>query len=372
MANYVTYKCTVCRRTKDIIRDDVRALPNQCSITKACTGILYKEGEKTIPDIVSPESGVQDWYPRGKKLEVKEASAEDVPVSLSCSSTGTVTLALKLTDAEAAYNQDINVNFVQTTPADIPYQQYLFRPTVDTTLVSGRDSQNKNLRFDQLAIDEKRVYVRVNGVPKVEGVDITLTPNTVTFSSIVAQNSSIEISVYFKKITTERSLSFAANAFNVSAVGAWGNIRWINRFNSSGAPDAAKWRVYTGRVSLAESAKLKLVNITDLNNVEIVQPSSAIFLLASDPFENVDRYLNFIVSADDLTDGYDIHATKNSTSELAVASNTVAEIYPPLILKKSIGIEDSYMQPDTVTTTTSIATDDVANRLPTNKIIGPI
>jgi hypothetical protein len=54
MASYVTYQCSVCRRVKDSLKDDTRAAPNQCTITKGCSGRLFKIGESSTASTIAP------------------------------------------------------------------------------------------------------------------------------------------------------------------------------------------------------------------------------------------------------------------------------------------------------------------------------
>ena len=76
-----TYQCTICRRLKRAELDNVRAIPDQCTITKGCKGILNPvSGTPYVP----PTKDLVDWYPRNKKPVIRVAEEEQPRVSISC------------------------------------------------------------------------------------------------------------------------------------------------------------------------------------------------------------------------------------------------------------------------------------------------
>lgn len=309
MASYVTYQCSICRRVKDSLKDDTRAAPNQCNITKGCSGRLFKIGVSSTASTVAPRADLTDWYPRGHTPSITAEEVTPPPISLSCSSTGVLTLAIYQSDAEAmsANRTTVFVKLTQRRSEDIAYQQYLFRYNTPTTLISGKDTTGKNLRFDQVMIDEGRVFVRVNGVarfPGSTGDEIVFTPNTVSFNSEVAAQSTIDITIYTEKDTIEKTIAFNANrTFVVNTnSGSWGNVRYVEEFGNNGALKPNKWWLYscTSHGGIAPSARLRFEEIYEANGTTIAIPETQFdrlrFLIASEPLQNADRYLNFYVS----------------------------------------------------------------------------
>lgn len=182
MTLYTTYQCSICRRKKDIIKDDKRAIPNLCVITKGCGGRLFPVGETTSASATAQVAGLTDWYPRGTAFNADsiEIEVEKPPVKLSTTSTASITVAVSFASGVTP-PQELSATLTQRKIEDISFQQYIFNTSKPSNIFSGRDSTGNNLRFDTTAIYQGRVFVLVNGIPKFNGEDLILTPNTVTF-----------------------------------------------------------------------------------------------------------------------------------------------------------------------------------------------
>src|SRR4051812_42732938 len=98
MTTYVTYSCTTCRRTKSFAKDNKRASPDHCTITKGCTGRLSPVSEQAEAQRASPLAGVDDWYARGTTRTVALEEAVEDDFELSTSASGGLVLAVKSTD----------------------------------------------------------------------------------------------------------------------------------------------------------------------------------------------------------------------------------------------------------------------------------
>lgn len=384
MATYITYQCSICRRTKNFIQDNVRSVPNSCTITKGCEGRLFDIGiAPSLSNVATSPEGLVDWYPRGQAVTVVPVEASVPTTLLSTSATGVLTLAIYQSDAEAFSRDIVKLLLTQRKVENISYQQYLFKTVVPTTLISGRDLTNKNMRFDQLAIDESRVFIRVNGISRFPGPDpedVVLTPNAVSFNSATPIGATIDVSVYTEKGTIERVLPFVANrTFNVSLnSGSWGNVRWIKEYDSAGLLKVNKWWLYScvsldvipgsARLKLeklyAEDGTTVLLQEEQLNNIRI--------LLASTPYENTDRYLNFYVDCAKLNQDFALSSVTTSVDEL-YADDALVEIFPPFQLIKDPTLSNSsFVTADTFTSSSSIPTDTVNTRIVGSKIIGPV
>src|SRR5271154_5038323 len=98
---YNVFQCSVCHRIKDILQDPVHAAPNQCTITKGCSGFLFPIGETTVLTPPTPIAGLTDWYPRGQKPSSVPLAPTEQTVDLSTSETGVITMALYVPTANA-------------------------------------------------------------------------------------------------------------------------------------------------------------------------------------------------------------------------------------------------------------------------------
>jgi hypothetical protein len=232
--------------------------------------------------------------------------------------------------------------------------------------------------------DEGRVFVRVNGVARFPGSgddEIVLSPNTVSFNSEVSAQSTIDISVYTEKDTIEKTITFNANrTFIVNTnSGAWGNVRYVEEFGSDGQLKPNKWWLYscTSHGALAPSSRLRIEEILEADGITTAIPDTEFnrlrFLIASQPLENADRYLNFYVSVEDLHSNFALLTGNSSSTDILADSHSLRETYPPLQLKyDAVLSQSSFVTSDVFTSDSTIQIDTSQTRLAGKKIIGPI
>lgn len=342
-------QCSVCRKVKYRNIDNVRAEPNLCTITEGCLGRLTII--KTLPKANSSTFKISDQ----NRNKIKAAN-EILDVSLLNSFTGTLILANLASDAE----QKIIVKLEQAKNEEIKYQQFIFRNVESLTSVSGQDQNGKNLRFDQNAISENRISVKVDGVTR----DVSLTPNTVIFQSPVSANSVIDIFVYSEKTTINKELIFTPNKIG-NTNNAWNNVKHLQEITDSGLPNQTRMWVYSASgAAIFTPAKSRIVSAS-YENGDDIPLSNLKFLLSSTPFGNVDRYLNLYVSADSLNNEFVIIS---SVANIVVDFKILSEVFPPFRLDPV----DSFFSPDTYITDSSLQTDSYLVRIASKKIIGPV
>jgi hypothetical protein len=365
MTLYTTYQCSICRRKKDIIKDDKRAIPNLCVITKGCGGRLFPVGETTSASATAQVAGLTDWYPRGTAFNADsiEIEVEKPPVKLSTTSTASITVAVSFASGVTP-PQELSAVLTQRKIEDISFQQYIFNSSVPARVFSGRDSTGNNLRFDTTAIYQGRVFVLVNGVAKFNGEDLVLTPNTVTFNSNVPAGSVVNVGVYVERNTVQRTLNFVRNDAQTSFQGAWYNIRHV-----AFPPSNDRWVLYTCNEigDFTTSSRARLDKFESQPGVSIPL-GNVKFLLASEPYGFLDRNMNFVANADEFGQNFCITAKLESVNELYIESQFIKEIYPPIHLKSEVPdssfiLEDSYEGIS--------VTNEIFPNLISSKIIGP-
>jgi hypothetical protein len=343
-----------------------------CIITKGCTGSLLKIGSTTSPSNTPSQAGLVDWYPRGQSVDVTALTSTEQTMKLSCSAIGVLSLAVKVNQQFVELYPSLTVKFIQRRIDDIAFTLYQFKTaSLSTDIISGRDISGKILRFNQLAIDEDRVFVRVNGVLSTLNSDFTLTTDIVTFTNILPIGASIEISVYTARDTISRELIFTANN-SVSATvgsGAWGNIRYCID------DDGYEWWIYScNSVStIPTSARLKISSITAAGpgNPALGMQDVRI-LLASPPYENVDRYTNFYIDGSVMAQDFVLSTLLGTVNEMYADYSAMVEIYPPLkLVYNTTMTASSFVTNDVFTASYAITTDTPAVRLSGTKIIGP-
>ncbi len=373
---YITYKCTVCKRSIDLLRDDSRVRPNYCVITKGCSGTLSAVGEADIGEILPDKDDptLVDWYPRGSK-PTPSTVQPDPSFPISTSSTGIISVALK---EQQPTRESFILKVLERKVESIPYVQYIFRLANEASTVSGRDSQNRNLRFDQLAIDEDRIIVRVNGVERTTAAgEITLTPNLVTFSDDLSVGDTVDVYVYADKESVEKNITFLVNSKVeiTNNTGAWANIRYVEDV-SNGVNAVNLWWCYTASnlQVISRSSRIKVIGLFESDGVTPIL-ADFLFLLASSPYYGVDRYLNFVVLPSVVSNDFLLKSSDVSPRELIVQQSLITEIYPPLKLRYSTISNQlsSFISEDVIPSATgSIQIDSTAERLRGTKVLGPL
>ena len=369
MSIYNIYTCTVCRRSKSILQDHIYAVPNSCTITKGCGGKLLLVGESSVQTTTPAVPNTTDWYPRGTNVNVNSTQSVVAPVLLSTSATGVVSIAVKSATQPPA---SLTLSFSQRRVDDIPYTQYVYMLYTETQLLSGKDGTGKILRFNQAAIDENRVIVRVNGILQVVAVDMTLEPDKINFigkpkadGSLYYPVGNVEVAVYAATDTILRQLTFTQNATSLSSIatGSWGNVKWVE--------DAGQWWIYScnGVGGLPPAARLKVTSLTDSNNTEY---PDARFVLASDPYDTVDRYLQYGINLSALKNDFSINVVLGTITQLYADYSCFAELFPPMVLVTDQTLSlSSFLIADTFSTST-VAQDVTSTKLTGTKVLGPI
>lgn len=390
MNRYITYQCTVCRRTKDVERDDKRAIPSGCTITKGCGGTLFKIGDKGFAEQTQPVAGVTDWYPRGTSPSKDTGRTASDYVEMSVSSSGALVVAVKMTTAQASAVSELTLKIQQRRVETIPFTQFIFRifktepvtqpgqAEVKTSVVSGRDSQGRNLRIDGTAQSEGRLRVRVNGV---ERTDYTVTATGQTSSIRILEEltpeSVIDIIVLNEKEVQEKELTFVTNrtiAVN-DLSGAWGNVRWVGKLNPLlSQPNEERFWLYTctSTASIPSSARIKVIGLFD--GATLIEPERVLFLLASTPYSHVDRYLGLTIPLTALQEDFAVLTSNKTTRDFTTDKANLVSVYPPLMITRGYSAVSNSLTSDDVIPENSgaIPTDSSTVLLTSTLINGPI
>ena len=382
---FIRYQCSTCRRTIDQLLDDSHVQPNLCIITKGCLGTLQPIAKVKRPETTAPVAGLTDWYPRGQVRGAVGTPTAPASVSLSNSDTGTVTVAFRTRTYNelAAASEALNLVFEQRVQSTIPFQQYEYRAAEGQVEFQGRDLSGRVLRFDQLAIDEGRVLVRVNGV---ERVDVTLAVNTVTFDAPLSSGDAVSMLVYAAQQVTRRTVPVTRHDGRaaVGNPGAWSNIRFIKRFDpAEGYVD--RWYVFSTTLPLMAhipaDGSLRLVGAytieTGTEVIPLDQLDSMLFLLSNYPWKNVDRYYNFSVPGSAVSTDFNLRcATPGGVRQLSVSEEHCREEYPELYLELNLNGEPglSYISADALDTTVSsqVLADGSTSRRAASRVLGPV
>jgi hypothetical protein len=376
-------------------------MPNLCTITKGCLGRLFPIGKTSVLSPTAPVDGLTDWYPRGEVFSVLPAALPEQFLNMSTSVDGALTLALYLPSASissslnpwgASPPSNISVLFEQQLIQDIPYSEYIFSISASgQTIIQGKDTTGKNLRFSTSDVTNGLVFVLVNGVAAFPsstssgGSWWTTINNQLTFYNSLPVGATVTVAVYNIAPTTEVVLPFILNESLPSIdanLGAWGNIRWVQEYDqSTGKIKPQNWWIYSSlsvaQLGIASRLKLEAIYTNSQLNSPVLPYSmtpldySGIrFLLAAPPYANSDRYLNYYIDAGTIANNFLLLSGSVNNMQLSVDSSALVEMFPPFQLIESTDLSTSYISADVLSST--VSTDSLATRITGTKILGPV
>lgn len=339
MKKYLRLKCTKCKREVDNLVDITRYAPDQCTITLGCEGRLQPLEYRSSGGVaIAPEVGVKDWRPRGFAATALQP-IEPSLISLKTGALKQLVLAVYST-SEPPDNGAYTLQLAVT--ADIPkvYRQYVFRKEGAFTTVSGTESglEKKSLRFDAIGANPDQVEVYVNGVQREQGLDpqnyqiymsnaSSAPPNTILFNTLLDSPGNTQVDVIVSKEATASSLSltFTRNKPDESRItaGSWENVSYVDKLNTA-------WkRYYLFTLDLDDAS-------IPLNSIMVPAAVDAFFLLAREPYTQVDRYSNIAASLEGMSSERDYikFYVEDGKTTARVTDTAISAFFPPLRLGK--------------------------------------
>lgn len=378
MKKFLRYSCSVCKRFADRLVDNVRAVPDKCTITFKCEGRLFPVQYRSDGGITSaPEVGIVDWRARGTTVT---NLLDDQALTFLDTSSGTsqqVVLAVQLTTGIAPDSTlELSLNQRNDTPKN--YKAYVYRMDTTFSTVSGVESglEKKTLRY----ASTDTVEVFVNGVKQELGPVGTGTyqiydsvapvpPNTIVFNPVISLPGITQVDVIISAVatTTQSTLTFKRNVDDDSRLttGSWENVSYVERFDGT---NWQKWYLFT--LDLGDATQLLLNTImtaassATVNGVINVPAAKMMFLLARQPYSTLDRYTNLVVPLTTLTFERDYfkYFAVNGKPVLYVSETTKEAVYPPLRVIK-------FNTEKTIQTTLAGVTDQIV--VDGSVIVGP-
>jgi hypothetical protein len=346
MTTFINYQCSVCRKSKSIEEDNIRAIPTLCTITKGCNGMMIADGETTRT--FNTDS---NWFPRNAKVKVETQKSVVEKMSLMTSANGIISLGVLGESSAIALSPKITLVLNERSSSDFTFTEYEFKLPDDTKVISGRDRYGKTLRIGQSAIDDARVSVRVNGVVRS---DFTLSNDSVVFNDFIPQGAVVGIQVYDEVESRIVRIELTRNDLVASVEAlrnAWSNIKWVN-FEQKDAVNHM-W-VYSGLVILDMNAEYQVVQVENTS----IELESIFFLLSLAPHNHIDRIPNALVPVTSATTGYPINGIGMLSESLVLYIN------PPLKTETQ-----SYLGKNEVWVTTQSGQESIKLK---STILGPL
>jgi hypothetical protein len=245
-----------------------------------------------------------------------------------------------------AAEPDINAThaLTLTVKADTPkaYREYIFRKQGAFSTISGVESglEKKALRFTAFGDTPDSVEVFVNGVQRKLGADpedfqvfVDTTslapPNTILFNTLIDQPGTAQIDVIVSKEqpSSTVTLTFKRNKPDESRthLGAYENVSYVDRLIATG------WQRY-----YLFTYDLDDVTIP-LNSILVSQSNTdEMFLLAREPYTQLDRYTEAILPVRDMHPESDFikYFAQDTITTARVTETAIVSIFPPLRVGK--------------------------------------
>lgn len=348
MKKYLRYSCSVCKRIADRLVDNVRAMPDACTITFKCEGRLFPIQYRSDGGITSaPEIGIVDWRARGTSAansDVDQKKQTFLDTSTGISRQITLAVQSNAIATLAAPTLKLKLNQRSDTPKN--YKAYVYRMNTSFSTASGVESglEKKTLRYATTDI----VEVFINGVKQELGAlgtgtyqiydGIAQVPsNTIVFDPAVSLPgiTQVDVIVSVATATTQSELTFKRNVSDESRLhtGSWENVDYVERF------DGVIWRKwYLFTLDLSDATELVLNTImtaassATVNGTLNVPASNILLMLARKPYSTLDRYTNLVVPLTTLTferdylKFFDVHGKP----VLYVTETAKENVYPSL------------------------------------------
>ena len=358
MKRYLRLGCTVCKRTIDKLVDNVRVLPDKCTITLNCQGRLLPLEYRSNGEIaVAPNAGTVDWYPRGQTPLSSIATSEPSFIDTSTGSTQQLILACRLPfvpGPAATARMTLNVR-AETVNS---YRQFTYRFETGFSTVSGVETavERKTLRFTAYGANPDIVEVYLNGVKQEQGVgpeqfqiydglpSSTVPPNMISFNTPVIVTSTTQVDVIVSKaqVLTQNLLVFFKNVDNPARTdtGAWENVDSFARFTGGAWVD---FYIFTYDVLNTTDIALNTI-VVPTGNVLVVDGMNSVelplsdchFMLARRPYSVLDRYPDTTVPLAGLSmdrDYLKYHAV-GGVPTLEVTETSTVTAFPPARLTR--------------------------------------
>lgn len=345
MTQFATYRCTQCRRTKDIQVDNVRALLSHCTITKGCSGTLQRIGSAEQLDSSSEglNYNLVDWFPRGQEFNPTPVQVPTKFMSLGCSNNAALCIASPNTAVE-----EIVVEFERKATFGISSQTFTKTIQTATNSISGRDDQNRTIRFEEDAISQNRIRVSLNGV---QLVNVSMTLTSITLSQPIAAGDVVSIVVFGEVPVEKISVLFTKNDKDDFSPpqSAWTTTYSFDRISYS-LPHGQEWAVYSSpNFSVSSDSQLRVSSA--VNN--------EVFLMAKEPYSRVDVNITSFARLADLTGmEFPLRKSSGTNSPLQCSENDIS--FDAVPFKVAFA---------PISGTQSIATDE--SSIQSTKIIGP-
>lgn len=359
MKKFLRYSCSVCKRSADRLVDNVRAMPDKCTITFKCEGRLFPIQYRSDGGITSaPEVGIVDWRARGTKVT---GILDDQAQTFLDTSTGTtqqIVLAVQIhptmsfvpTPSGTDPGSTLILKLNQRSDAPKNYKSYVYRMDTTFSTISGVESglEKKTLRYSTTDV----VEVYLNGVKQELGAPGTGTyqiydgavqvpPNTIAFNPSISLpgTTQVDVIVSAAAVTTQSTLTFNRNVSDESRLttGSWENVDYVEMFNGT---TWGKWYLFT--LDLVDASSLALNSImtaassATINGLINVAAENMMLLLARKPYSVLDRYTNLVVPLTTLTFERDYlkYFTVNAKPVLYVTETAKQTVYPLLHVVK--------------------------------------
>lgn len=326
----VLYKCDTCKREIEL-RRNIEGLERiqRCVITLGCRGKLYQVDvleDYIRTSLPEPVSGLLDWQQRRILYNHQQVIArEEWTIEHNLGVFPVVSVFVDRPTQEDPENRE------EITPVDIvPVDKNTIKLVFDRSwsgiaqLIGRQSDPNLLEPFDRAPPPSQEQQL----IQMSSGGEITIA----TKISDTGTEPVIQLNVRYVGASTVPDILYGAddqpsllspwNDFNRVLIG--GKLYTVRSFNGL-IPEMT-----TGAISNGASIRFVGIDRNSDNNVEDILPGEVLILLASPPFENVDKRRDVFVDVTDVTEENNPFGFAYNSGEFFVDTQVIETTYPPI------------------------------------------
>lgn len=356
MKRYVTMKCSVCTRSRDILINLKQYTTDKCTITLGCEGRLAPSGYTDDGSLLIgvPPTGVTNWYPRSFVPTGTATLAEDVLYDTSTGAKRQFVVAVSDTmlGFTPSNTATLTLNLIAEQQVARDYRQYTYRRDGSVTVINGVEDAlaKKVLRYTITGPTPDLVEVYVNGVKQDMGVGPTqyqlydgtisspVPPNSVLFNTAVT-GTGTQIDVIVTKAATLSTLAIplvrSIDDDSRVGTGAWEGVDAVKN-PATGQRYTLFYCDFTEIGTTPTDVKLRLNPstpsvLTDGSTYVVAAAMMSILLSRTEVYTELDRQRAMHVPMSGLITNTEYMVIKFSDGvrQLLVTESAAVNVFPP-------------------------------------------
>lgn len=324
----VVYQCDVCKRQIQLMRN-IKGLEciNRCTITHGCRGKLYQVS--LHPDYIRGQiaddvPGLDNWIPRRVLFNFTQAIRRDTWVITH--NMGTAPIVSVFVDHPTENNPN---NREEITPVDIVYTSEdvvtlkFDAPYSGIAQLVGRQSDPNLLQPYERSSETTTEPLQISSNGEITIATLATKEDNTTINITIQYDTAVGATpqlVY--EIDNQPSLNSAwVDSNRVVFKGKVYNVRSFNGL----VPQMAN-----GEINSGSNLFFTAVSWDNTPTTTTIKTNEILILLASSPFETVDKISNQFIDVSTITPTKNTFALFYNSGEFYVDPSNIQSVYPPI------------------------------------------